>query len=101
MRYSRLFAAGLAIIVGFFQLSGLSGPSSAQTAGAAHASEIKPLPLRLKCKPDALPDPFKDKLAEPDLPSRIIPDATETPTKTLNPELPSHDPLNPARPPLP
>jgi hypothetical protein len=68
MRYSRLFAAGLAIIVGLFELSGLSGPSSAQTAGAADASEIKPLPLRLKCKPDALPDPFKDKLAGPDLP---------------------------------
>jgi len=96
MRYSRLFAAGLAIIVGLFELSGLSGPSSAQTAGAADASEIKPLPLRLKCKPDALPDPFKDKLAGPDLPSGIIPVGKEDRAKILNSDLPCQERVNPA-----
>src|SRR6266436_9613002 len=96
MRYSRLFAAGLAIIVGLFELSGLSGPSSAQTAGAADASEIKPLPLRLKCKPDALPDPFKDKLAGPDLPSGIIPVGKEDRVKILNSDLPCQERVNPA-----
>src|SRR5258705_5191816 len=96
MRYSRLFAAGLAIIVGLFELSGLSGPSSAQTAGAADASEIKPLPLRLKCKPDALPDPFKDKWAGPDLPSEIIPVGKEDRAKILNSDLPCQERVTPA-----
>jgi len=96
MRYSRLFAAGLAIIIGLFELSGLSGSSSAQTAGAADASEIKPLPLRLKCKPDALPDPFKDKLAGPDLPSGIIPVGKEDRAKILNSDLPCQERVNPA-----
>jgi hypothetical protein len=96
MRYSRLFAAGLAIAVALIVLSG--SPSSAQTAAAADASEIKPLPLRLKCNPDLLPDPFKDKLAGPDLPSGIIPVGKDDKAKILNSDLPCQERVSPKGP---
>jgi hypothetical protein len=95
MRDNHLLAAGVTTAVVLIVLAGLSSPSSAQTAAAAAASDIKPLPLKLKCNEVAVPDPFKGKLAGPVLPSGIIPVAKDDKAKILNSDLPCQERVNP------
>ena len=69
MRDSRLFAVGIATAVILATLSGLLGPSSAQTAGTSPTSQVKP--PGLECN-TTIADPFKGKLAGPDLPKEVV-----------------------------
>jgi hypothetical protein len=71
MRDSRLFAAGLATAVGLMTLCAQSAPSPAQTSGAGAASQTKP--PGLQCNGKRILDPFKGKLAGPDLPAGLLP----------------------------
>jgi hypothetical protein len=95
MRYSRrLSAAGLAIALALVVPSGLSGPSSAQTAAPPVAAQVKP--TGLPCNITAIvTDPFKGKLAGPDLPPGVIPVADETRAKILHSGLPCQETVNP------
>ena len=96
MRYSRLFAAGITTAIGLFALSGLSGPSSAQTTAApAATSQIQPLPPSFKCNPVAVPDPFKGKLAGPDIPPGILPVSDQDKANILNSDLPCQERVSP------
>jgi hypothetical protein len=95
MRDNRLFAAGFTTAVALIVLPGLSAPSSAQTAATAVASDIKPLPLKLKCNAVAVPDPFKGKLAGPDIPPGIIPVSGPDKASILNSDLPCQERVNP------
>ena len=91
MRDNRLFAAQLATAAAVIVSCGMSAPASAQTAAATAAPPIKPLPLQLKCNPNpllptpgAFSDPFKGKLAGPELPPGNIP--VERPGQSQHPE---------------
>lgn len=95
MRYCRSFIVGFATALGLIVLSGLLTPSSAQTAAAAAAPEIKPLTLSLKCNAVAVLDPFKGKLADPELPSGIIPVSDQDKANILNSDLPCQERVNP------
>jgi hypothetical protein len=95
MRDSHLFTAELTTAVVLIALSGLSTPSSAQTAATAIAPEIKPLALSLKCNAVAVPDPFKGKLAGPELPPGIIPVSDQDKANILNSDLPCQERVNP------
>ncbi len=96
MRYSRLFAAGLTTAVGLIAPSGLSGPSSAQTAAMPTASQAKP-PAGLQCniKLPPVTDPFKGKLAGPDLPLGLLPIDDKIKTAILTSGLPCQESVNP------
>jgi len=89
MRDTRLFVVGLTTAAALTLFPGLSAPASAQTAAAA--SEIKLLTPRLKCDPVPMPDPFKGKLAGPQLPSGIIPVSDEDKSRILSLDLPCQD----------
>src|ERR1022692_4319667 len=93
MRYSRLFAVGLATAVGLFALAGLSGPLSAQTAAAP---QIKPLPSIFKCNGIPLADPFKGKLAGRDIPPGILPVSDPDKANILSSDLPCQEQASPA-----
>jgi len=94
MRYSRLFVAGLATAVVLVAMSDWSGPSSAQTAAAPTAPLAKP--PGLQCNAAAVLDPFKGKLAGPDLPPGLIPVDEPTKSSILNSGLPCQERVNPA-----
>ena len=65
----RLFAVGIATAVILAALSGISGPSLAQTAGTSSTSQVKR--PSLECS-TTIADPFKGKLAGPDLPKEVV-----------------------------
>src|SRR5580693_7463993 len=99
MRDNRLFAARLATALALIVPFGLSAPASAQTAAAA--PPIKPLPLELKCNPNpllpapgAFSDPFKGKLAGPELPPGNIPVSDQDKANILNSDLPCQERVN-------
>jgi hypothetical protein len=98
MRDISLFAAGLRTAVALIVLSGLSASSSAQTAAAPGASEIKPLPPKLKCNPlpllplpGAFSDPFVGSLAGPGPLNGVIPVGDQDRSKILNSDLPCQE----------
>jgi hypothetical protein len=70
MRYSQMLAMGFASAVGLISLSLVTAQSPAQTAGAATAA---PVPPGMTCNGARLLDPFKGKLAGPDLPPGLLP----------------------------
>jgi len=88
MRYSQLLTAGLAT-VGLISLSALSAQSPAQTAAAATASQAQA--PGLQCNPADMRDPFKGKLAGPDLPSALLPIDDKDKTAVLNSSLPCQE----------
>jgi hypothetical protein len=71
MRYSRLLAAGLGTAIGLISLSVLSAQLPVQTPGAPTASQVKT--TGMKCNGAVIRDPFKGKLAGPDLPAGLLP----------------------------
>jgi hypothetical protein len=71
MRYSPLVAFVLATAVGLISFSAFSTRSRAQTAGPATATQTKA--PGLQCNGERLLDPFKGKLAGPDLPAGLLP----------------------------
>jgi hypothetical protein len=91
MRDNRLFALGLTTAISLIGLSGLSAPSLAQAVNVAAPPQIKPLTPSLKCDPVPLPDPFKGKLAGPQLPPGIIPVSDEDKSKILSLDLPCQE----------
>jgi hypothetical protein len=97
MRDNRLLALGLTTALALMLLPGLSAPTSAQTTTAA-APDIKPLAPRLKCDAVPMPDPFKGKLAGPQLPSGIIPVGDEDKSNILSLDLPCQDKALPSGP---
>jgi hypothetical protein len=101
MRDNRLFAAQLATAAAVIVSCGMSAPASAQTAAATAAPPIKPLPLQLKCNPNpllptpgAFSDPFKGKLAGPELPPGNIPVSDQDKANILNSDLPCQERVN-------
>ena len=94
MPYSRLLAAGFATAVGLILLSGWSASSSAQTAAAATASQAKP--PGMQCNPEVVPDPFKGRLAGPDLPVGSLPVDDKDKSNVLNSGLPCQERVTPA-----
>ncbi len=99
MHYRPLLSVSFVTAAALVALAGLSGPSLAQTAAAAAAPPIKPLPLELKCNPvPFLPDPFKGKLAGPQLPLGIIPVGADDKSKILSLDLPCQDRALPSGP---
>jgi hypothetical protein len=91
MRDNRLFALGLTTAISLTVLSGFPTSSLAQTPGASPPPQVKPLAPSLKCDPVPLPDPFKGKLAGPQLPTGIIPVSDEDKSKILSLDLPCQD----------
>ena len=91
MRDNRLFALGLTTAISLMVLAGSPAPLSAQTPAAAPPPQIKPLTPSLKCDPVPLTDPFKGKLAGPELPSGIIPVSDADKANILSLDLPCQD----------
>jgi hypothetical protein len=91
MHYRPLLSVSFATAAALVALTVLSGPSPAQTAVAAAAPPVKPLPLQLKCDAVPMPDPFKGKLAGRELPSGIIPVGPDDRSKILSLDLPCQD----------
>jgi len=96
--FARLFALGLSTAIGLILLSGLSVPTSAQTAAAAAAPEIEPLKPQLKCNPQpllptagAFSDPFKGALAEPGKLDGLVPVSDQDKSTILNSDLPCQE----------
>jgi hypothetical protein len=94
MRDISLFAAGLRTAVTLIVLSGLSAPASAQTAAAAAAPQAKPPGLQCDSK-TIVTDPFKGRLAGPDLPQGLLPIDDKTRDSILGSGLPCQESLNP------
>ena len=89
----RLFAVGIATAVILAALSGISGPSLAQTAGTSSTSQVKP--PGLECS-TTIADPFKGKLAGPDLPKEVVLPVDETiRSDILASALPCQENVNP------
>jgi hypothetical protein len=91
MRDVRLFALGLTTAASLMVLVGSPAPSLAQTPAAAPPAQIAPLGPKLKCDPVPLTDPFKGKLAGPELPSGIIPVSDADKANILSLDLPCQD----------
>jgi hypothetical protein len=94
MRDISLFAAGLRTAVTLIVLSGLSAPASAQTAAAAAAPQAKPPGLQCDSK-TIVTDPFKGRLAGPDLPQGLLPIDDKTRDSILGSGLPCQESVNP------
>src|ERR1700686_3515467 len=94
MRDVSLFAAGLTTALALIVLSGLSAQSSAQTAAAAAAPQAKPPGLQCDSK-IIVTDPFKGRLAGPDLPQGLLPIDDKTRASILGSGLPCQESVNP------
>jgi hypothetical protein len=92
MRNSRLFVVGIATAVIFVAQSGLSKPSSAQTAAKPPAAQAKPL---TECTGTRILDPFKGKLAGPDLPPGLLPIDDKVKEAILTSGLPCQENVTP------
>ena len=96
MRHSQLIAIGLATAIGSISPSVLSAQSSAQTAGAATASQAKP--PGLQCTPAAgrspVPDPFKEKLVG-EFPMGLLPIDDQVKDNILESGLPCQEHVSP------
>ena len=90
MRDNRLFAAQLATALTLIVPCGLSAPASAQTAAAAGAT--KP---GLQCNTAVVADPFKGKLAGPDIPAGILPVDAATKASILSSGMPCQERVSP------
>jgi hypothetical protein len=89
MRYSRLLATGLATAVGLISLSGSPTQSPTQTTGALAASQAtSPGP---QCNGTRILDPFKGKLAGPDLPTGLLPIGEKDKSDILKSGLPCQE----------
>jgi len=87
MRDNRLFAAQLATALALIVPCGLSVPASAQTAAAAGATK----PPGLQCNTAVVADPFKGKLASPDIPAGILPVDAATKASILSSGMPCQE----------
>jgi hypothetical protein len=94
MHYRPLLSVSFVAATALVALAGLSAPSSAQTAAAAAAPPIKP--LGQPCI--VMTDPFKGKLAGPDLPPGVIPVADADRSSILESDLPCQERVNPIGP---
>jgi hypothetical protein len=98
MRYGCRLASGFATVV-LVVLAGWSGPSSAQTQPAAAVAQVKPPGLQCNTAiPITGTDPFKGRLAGPDLPPGIIPVDPPTRSSILGSGLPCQEAVNTAGP---
>jgi hypothetical protein len=88
---NRLFAAQLTTALGLILLCGMSAPTSAQTAAAAAAAK----PPGLQCNTAVVADPFKGKLAGPDIPPGILPVDAATKASILSSGMPCQERVNP------
>jgi hypothetical protein len=93
MRYSQLLIVGLATTVGLISLSVLSAQSPAQTTGATIATQGKA--PSLQCNSANIRDPFKGKLAGPDLPAGLLPIDDKTRDSILGSGLPCQENVTP------
>jgi hypothetical protein len=93
MRYRQLLAAGLATAVGLISLSVLPAQSPAQTTAAATASQAKA--PSLQCNGARILDPFKGKLAGPDLPAGLLPIDDKDKSDILKSGLPCQENVTP------
>jgi hypothetical protein len=75
MHKSHRIAVGIATAVGLILLSGLPAQAPAQTAGAPTAAQANA--TGMECNGTRILDPFKGKLAGPDLPPGLLPIAKE------------------------
>jgi hypothetical protein len=91
MRNIRLFALGLTTAVSLTVLPGVQTPLLAQAPAAAPPPKITALAPKLKCNPVPLTDPFKGKLAGPELPSGIIPVSDVDKATILSLDLPCQE----------
>jgi hypothetical protein len=89
MRDSRLLSVALATAVVLVALCAWPGPSSAQTAATPAAPQAKT--PGLQCNPAVVADPFKGKLAGPNIPSGIIPVDDKDKSSILTSGLPCQD----------
>jgi len=86
MRYSQLLAAGLATAVGLISLSVLTARSVAQPAGPVTTSQRKA--SGMQCNGTRILDPFKGKMAGPDVPAGLLPIADKDKSAILTSGLP-------------
>jgi hypothetical protein len=91
MRDNPLFAAQLTTALGLIVLCGMSAPTSAQTAAGAAATK----PSGLQCNTAVVTDPFKGKLAGPDIPAGILPVDAATKASVLGSGMPCQERVNP------
>jgi hypothetical protein len=95
MRDNRLFATGLATAVALIVPCGLSSPLSAETAAAATGPQANPAP-GLQCNAKTIvTDPFKGRLAGPDLPKGLVPIDQKARSEILGSGLPCQETVNP------
>jgi hypothetical protein len=102
MRYSTLLTIGLATAVGSISLAASLAEWPTQPAGAATASQSKVLVLPsqskvlvLQCNGTRILDPFKGKLAGPDLPAGLLPIDDKTRHSILTSGLPCQENVTP------
>jgi hypothetical protein len=93
MRYTTLFAIGLGTAVGLVSLAVSLTESPIQPAGAATASQAKA--SGLQCNGTRILDPFKGKLAGPDLPAGLVPIDNKTRDSILTSGLPCQENVTP------
>jgi len=93
MRDNRLFAVQLATALALIVPCGLSAPTSAQTAAAAGAPQAKQ--PGLQCNTAVVADPFKGKLAGPDIPAGILPVDAATKAGILSSGMPCQERVTP------
>jgi hypothetical protein len=93
MRYISLVTFVLATAVGLILFSVFSTQSRAQTASAATASQTKA--QGLQCNGERILDPFKGKLAGPDLPAGLLPIDDKVRDSILGSGLPCQENVTP------
>jgi hypothetical protein len=95
MRHSRLFAVGVATVV-VVALSGWPARLSAQTQPPAAAAASRAKPLGQQCI--VMTDPFKGRLAGPEIPPGVIPVADADRSSILVSDMPCQERVNPVGP---
>jgi hypothetical protein len=93
MRYSQILAMGLASAVGLISASLMTAQSPAQTAGGATASQAAA--PGMKCNGTFPRDPFKGKLAGPDIPAGLLPIDDKDKSDILKSGLPCQENVSP------
>jgi hypothetical protein len=93
MHKSHRIAVGVATAVGLIFLPELSAQSPAQTAGAPTASQANA--TGMQCNGQRILDPFKGKLAGPDLPPGLLPINDKDKSDILKSGLPCQENVTP------
>jgi len=93
MRYSPLFFTAMVTAAGLIWLSESPAQSQSQKTATTVASQAKP--TGLQCNPVPMTDPFKGKLAGPDLPAGLLPINGKDKADILGSGLPCQERVNP------